>query len=88
MSFSLSLSLSLKTNVDVDVLVNVIVGGCFARAKRAMPMIVDPGLYQSTKSDVFWVTPKRTLPTAFRLFTGQCFYLLMTLHNIFSFVRK
>ena len=40
------------------------------RDKRAMPLIVDPGLYQSTKQDVFWVNPKRALPTAFKLFTG------------------
>ncbi|XLR53238.1 hypothetical protein HN51_021460, partial [Arachis hypogaea] len=37
--------------------------------KRAMPLIVDPGLYQSNKSEVFWVTPNRNLPTSFRLFT-------------------
>ncbi|KAL0301185.1 UNVERIFIED_CONTAM: Beta-glucuronosyltransferase GlcAT14B [Sesamum radiatum] len=39
-------------------------------AQRAMPLIIDPGLYQTTKSDVFWVTPKRNLPTAFKLFTA------------------
>ena len=38
-----------------------------------MPLVVDPGLYQDTKSDIFWVQPKRTLPTAFKLFTGQFF---------------
>ncbi|KAL0406799.1 UNVERIFIED_CONTAM: Beta-glucuronosyltransferase GlcAT14A [Sesamum latifolium] len=27
-------------------------------AQRAMPLIIDPGLYQTTKSDVFWVTPR------------------------------
>ncbi|KAL0306513.1 UNVERIFIED_CONTAM: Beta-glucuronosyltransferase GlcAT14B [Sesamum radiatum] len=37
---------------------------------RAMPLIVDPGLYESTKSDIFWVAPNRNLPTAFKLFTG------------------
>lgn len=35
-----------------------------------MPLIVDPGLYMSNKSDVFWVEPNRPLPTAFKLFTG------------------
>jgi hypothetical protein len=40
------------------------------RDKRAMPIIIDPGLYQSTKQDVFWANPKRPLPTAFKLFTG------------------
>lgn len=36
-----------------------------------MPLIIDPGLYQNTKSDIFWVAPRRTLPTAFKLFTGM-----------------
>ncbi|MED6125046.1 hypothetical protein PIB30_064741 [Stylosanthes scabra] len=44
--------------------------------KRAMPLIVDPGLYMSTKKDVFWVGPKRTLPTAFKLFTGSAWMVL------------
>lgn len=44
--------------------------------QRAMPLIIDPGLYMSTKSDVFWVTPKRTLPTAFKLFTGSAWMVL------------
>ncbi|TKY49110.1 Xylosyltransferase 1 [Spatholobus suberectus] len=44
--------------------------------KRAMPLIVDPGLYMSTKSDVFWANPKRTLPTAFKLFTGSAWMVL------------
>ncbi|XP_057460576.1 beta-glucuronosyltransferase GlcAT14B-like [Actinidia eriantha] len=43
---------------------------------RAMPLIVDPGLYQSTKQDIFWVTPRRTLPTAFKLFTGSAWMVL------------
>ncbi|GFP78616.1 xylosyltransferase [Phtheirospermum japonicum] len=38
--------------------------------QRAMPLIVDPGLYQTTKADIFWVTPNRHLPTAFKLFTA------------------
>uniref|UniRef100_A0A164ZRZ0 Uncharacterized protein n=1 Tax=Daucus carota subsp. sativus TaxID=79200 RepID=A0A164ZRZ0_DAUCS len=37
--------------------------------KRAMPLMIDPGLYQNTKSDIFWVTQHRALPTAFKLFT-------------------
>uniref|UniRef100_A0A5B7B500 Putative xylosyltransferase 2 n=1 Tax=Davidia involucrata TaxID=16924 RepID=A0A5B7B500_DAVIN len=44
--------------------------------QRAMPLIIDPGLYQSTKSDIFWVTPRRTLPTAFKLFTGSAWMIL------------
>ncbi|GFS34649.1 core-2/I-branching beta-1,6-N-acetylglucosaminyltransferase family protein [Actinidia rufa] len=43
---------------------------------RAMPLIVDPALYQSTKQDIFWVTPRRTLPTAFKLFTGSAWMIL------------
>nr|KJB81884.1 hypothetical protein B456_013G168800 [Gossypium raimondii] len=37
--------------------------------KRAMPLIIDPGLYMSTKSDIFWTSQRRALPTAFKLFT-------------------
>ncbi|KAI4322947.1 hypothetical protein L6164_022593 [Bauhinia variegata] len=44
--------------------------------KRAQPLIIDPGLYMTTKSDVFWVTPRRTLPTAFKLFTGSAWMVL------------
>ncbi|XVF78522.1 hypothetical protein PTKIN_Ptkin14bG0140600 [Pterospermum kingtungense] len=44
--------------------------------KRAMPLIVDPGLYMSSKSDIFLATPKRTLPTAFKLFTGSAWTVM------------
>ncbi|KAI4321869.1 hypothetical protein MLD38_035200 [Melastoma candidum] len=44
--------------------------------KRAMPLIVDPGLYMSKKSDIFWVSPRRALPTAFKLFTGSAWMIL------------
>ncbi|KAL2245897.1 beta-glucuronosyltransferase GlcAT14B-like [Sesamum indicum] len=43
---------------------------------RAMPLIVDPGLYETTKSDIFWVAPNRNLPTAFKLFTGSAWMIL------------
>lgn len=43
---------------------------------RAMPLIVDPGLYQTSKSDIFSVAPKRPLPTAFKLFTGSAWMIL------------
>ncbi|KAK1389325.1 Branching enzyme [Heracleum sosnowskyi] len=39
--------------------------------QRAKPVIVDPGLYVTTKSDVFWATERRSVPTAFKLFTGS-----------------
>ncbi|KAL2466822.1 Core-2/I-branching beta-1 [Abeliophyllum distichum] len=44
--------------------------------QRAMPLIIDPGLYQTNKSDIFWVTPRRMLPTAFKLFTGSAWMIL------------
>ncbi|KAB1200915.1 hypothetical protein CJ030_MR0G005911 [Morella rubra] len=37
--------------------------------QRAKPIIVDPGLYMTKKADVFWVTQRRSVPTAFKLFT-------------------
>lgn len=43
---------------------------------RAKPMIVDPGLYRTTKQDIFKVAPLRTLPTAFKLFTGSAWTIL------------
>ncbi|XP_020587860.1 beta-glucuronosyltransferase GlcAT14A-like [Phalaenopsis equestris] len=44
--------------------------------QRAKPLIIDPGLYKTTKSDVFWVAPRRELPTAFTLFTGSAWMVL------------
>ncbi|EES02287.2 hypothetical protein SORBI_3003G027700 [Sorghum bicolor] len=44
--------------------------------QRGQPMIVDPGLYGSKKQDLFWVAPKRALPTAFKLFTGSAWVAL------------
>ncbi|KAL1203072.1 Beta-glucuronosyltransferase GlcAT14A [Cardamine amara subsp. amara] len=44
--------------------------------KRAKPLIIDPGLYSTKKSEVFWVTPRRTMPTAFKLFTGSAWMVL------------
>ncbi|MBA0766789.1 hypothetical protein Gotri_015795 [Gossypium trilobum] len=40
--------------------------------QRAKPIIIDPGLYSMRKADVFWVTQKRSVPTAFKLFTDAC----------------
>ncbi|KAK6134601.1 hypothetical protein DH2020_031660 [Rehmannia glutinosa] len=51
-------------------------------AERAMPLMIDPGLYQTTKSDIFWVSPKRNLPTAFKLFTG-CYNIIQ---NNFAYI--
>lgn len=44
--------------------------------KRAMPLIVDPGLYSTKKTDLFPATPRRGLPTAFKLFTGSAWMVL------------
>ncbi|XP_013644855.2 beta-glucuronosyltransferase GlcAT14A [Brassica napus] len=44
--------------------------------KRAMPVMIDPGLYLLNKSDIYWVTPRRSLPTAFKLFTGSAWMAL------------
>ncbi|GER53867.1 Core-2/I-branching beta-1,6-N-acetylglucosaminyltransferase family protein [Striga asiatica] len=44
--------------------------------ERAMPLMIDPGLYQTTKSNIIWVTPNRNLPTAFKLFTGSAWMIL------------
>ncbi|XP_057541027.1 beta-glucuronosyltransferase GlcAT14A [Amaranthus tricolor] len=44
--------------------------------QRAKPVIIDPGLYQTKKADVFWVTQRRSVPTAFKLFTGSAWMAL------------
>ncbi|XP_017243005.1 beta-glucuronosyltransferase GlcAT14B [Daucus carota subsp. sativus] len=45
-------------------------------SQRAKPVIVDPGLYMTKKSDVFWITQRRSVPTAFKLFTGSAWMAL------------
>ncbi|KAL8171889.1 hypothetical protein V2J09_023693 [Rumex salicifolius] len=44
--------------------------------QRAMPLIVDPGLYSTRKADIFSVQPRRNLPNAFKLFTGSAWMIL------------
>lgn len=44
--------------------------------QRAKPVIIDPGLYSLQKSDVFWVSEKRSIPTAYKLFTGSAWMML------------
>ncbi|KAK9107836.1 hypothetical protein Syun_023847 [Stephania yunnanensis] len=44
--------------------------------QRAKPIIIDPGLYMTKKADVFWVTQRRSVPTAFKLFTGSAWMVL------------
>eukprot|EP00249_Psilotum_nudum_P019271 c27174_g2_i2 orf=319-1620(+) len=44
--------------------------------QRAKPIIIDPGLYQSKKSEIFWATQRRAVPDAFKLFTGSAWVVL------------
>lgn len=44
--------------------------------QRARPVIIDPGLYSTQKSDVFWVPEQRGIPTAFKLYTGSAWMML------------
>ncbi|KAL2330039.1 hypothetical protein Fmac_017620 [Flemingia macrophylla] len=44
--------------------------------QRARPIIIDPGLYMTNKQDVFWITQRRSRPTAFKLFTGSAWMVL------------
>lgn len=44
--------------------------------QRAKPIIIDPGLYMTKKADVFWITQRRSVPTAFKLFTGSAWMVL------------
>ncbi|KAK9149981.1 hypothetical protein Syun_008290 [Stephania yunnanensis] len=43
--------------------------------QRAKPIIIDPGLYLSKKSDISRTTQRRSLPTAFKLFTGSAWVM-------------
>ncbi|KAF9595699.1 hypothetical protein IFM89_003441, partial [Coptis chinensis] len=44
--------------------------------KRGRPIIIDPGLYSLNKSEIWWVIKQRTLPTAFKLYTGSAWTIL------------
>ncbi|KAL8191792.1 hypothetical protein R6Q57_028523 [Mikania cordata] len=44
--------------------------------KRGKPIVIDPGLYSSNKSEIWWVIKQRTLPTAFKLYTGSAWTVL------------
>ncbi|OAY44464.1 beta-glucuronosyltransferase GlcAT14A [Manihot esculenta] len=44
--------------------------------KRAKPIIIDPGLYKLNKSEIWWVIKQRSLPTAFKLYTGSAWTIL------------
>lgn len=53
------------------------------RFQRAKPVIVDPGLFLTKKSDVFWITQRRSVPTAFKLFTGKLGIYCLWLSNLY-----
>ncbi|KAF3778638.1 Beta-glucuronosyltransferase [Nymphaea thermarum] len=44
--------------------------------QRAKPIIIDPGLYHLNKSDIFWATPRRIMPSSFKLFMGSAWVVL------------
>ncbi|GMH29994.1 hypothetical protein Nepgr_031837 [Nepenthes gracilis] len=44
--------------------------------KRGKPIIIDPALYSLNKSEIWWVIKQRTLPTAFKLYTGSAWMIL------------
>uniref|UniRef100_A0A5B7B077 Putative xylosyltransferase 2 isoform X1 n=1 Tax=Davidia involucrata TaxID=16924 RepID=A0A5B7B077_DAVIN len=44
--------------------------------KRGKPIIIDPGLHSLNKSEIWWVIKQRTLPTAFKLYTGSAWTIL------------
>ncbi|KAJ0974132.1 hypothetical protein J5N97_016097 [Dioscorea zingiberensis] len=44
--------------------------------KRAKPIVIDPGLYGLNKSELLWVSKQRSLPTAFKLYTGSAWTVL------------
>ncbi|RLN17076.1 beta-glucuronosyltransferase GlcAT14A [Panicum miliaceum] len=47
-----------------------------SRARQIRPIIVDPGLYLSSRNDIFYATQKRNLPNAYKLFTGSSSVIL------------
>lgn len=44
--------------------------------KRGKPIIIDPGLHSLNKSEIWWVIKQRSLPTAFKLYTGSAWTIL------------
>jgi hypothetical protein len=55
----------------LDLRVKVFALFFLCRARQIRPIIVDPGLYLSSRTDVFYATQKRELPSAYKLFTGE-----------------
>jgi len=72
----------------VKINVSVLYQGYFTRlnrSHRAKPVILDPGLYSLQKSDVFWVSEKRNVPTAYKLFTGDKLLPIIFTNHCFKF---
>ncbi|KAM1094662.1 hypothetical protein ACFX15_009268 [Malus domestica] len=44
--------------------------------QRARPIIIDPGLYHSKKSAVFWAKERRSIPASFKLYMGSTWVVL------------
>ncbi|KAJ1687372.1 hypothetical protein LUZ63_018762 [Rhynchospora breviuscula] len=44
--------------------------------KRAKPIMLDPALSETNKTEIIWLTQNRTVPTAFKLFTGSAWTVL------------
>ncbi|XP_052148626.1 beta-glucuronosyltransferase GlcAT14A-like [Oryza glaberrima] len=45
-------------------------------SRQIRPIVVDPGLYLSSRTDIFYATQKRELPNAYKLFTGSSSVIL------------
>ncbi|KAL6649208.1 hypothetical protein ACP70R_013432 [Stipagrostis hirtigluma subsp. patula] len=45
-------------------------------SRQIRPIVVDPGLYLSSRNDIFYGTQKRDLPNAYKLFTGSSSVML------------
>ncbi|CAH9061989.1 unnamed protein product [Cuscuta europaea] len=44
--------------------------------RRGKPIILDPSLHSNNKSEIWWAIKQRTLPTAFKLYTGSAWTVL------------
>uniref|UniRef100_A0A0E0CV60 Uncharacterized protein n=1 Tax=Oryza meridionalis TaxID=40149 RepID=A0A0E0CV60_9ORYZ len=51
-------------------------GGYSLQSRQIRPIVVDPGLYLSSRTDIFYATQKRELPNAYKLFTGSSSVIL------------
>ncbi|CAI0404007.1 unnamed protein product [Linum tenue] len=45
-------------------------------SQRFQPIVVDPGIYLARRTQIFYATEKRTLPDAFKIFTGSPWVIL------------